>query len=57
MIIVIGNVFFDLEVKCIILVDIIVLMSYFFNLLSGIGYIDDIDYLGNCCLCFVGELL
>ena len=32
-------------------------MSYFFNLLSGIGYTDDIDHLGNRRLRSVGELL
>ena len=31
-------------------------MSYFFNLLSGIGYTDDIDHLGNRRL-RCGELL
>ncbi|MGT0244412.1 hypothetical protein ACVNP1_15560 [Staphylococcus aureus] len=32
-------------------------MSYFFNLLSGIGYTDDIDHSGNRRLRSVGELL
>ena len=32
-------------------------MSYFFNLLNGIGYTDDIDHLGNRRLRSVGELL
>ena len=31
-------------------------MSYFFNLLNGIGYTDDIDHLGNRRLRSVGEL-
>ncbi len=44
---VIGNAFPDSEVKCITPADIIASMSYFFNLLSGIGYTDDIDHLGN----------
>ena len=37
--------------------DIIASMSYFFNLLNGIGYTDDIDHLGNRRLRSVGELL
>lgn len=54
---VIGNAFPDSEVKCITAADIIASMSYFFNLLSGIGYTDDIDHLGNRRLRSVGELL
>lgn len=54
---VIGNAFPDSEVKCITPADIIASMSYFFNLLSGIGYTDDIDHLGNRRLRSVGELL
>ena len=54
---VIGNAFPDSEVKCITPADIIASMSYFFNLLNGIGYTDDIDHLGNRRLRSVGELL
>lgn len=54
---VIGNALPDSEVKCITSADIIASMSYFFNLLNGIGYTDDIDHLGNRRLRSVGELL
>lgn len=54
---VIGNAFPDSEVKCITPADIVASMSYFFNLLHGIGYTDDIDHLGNRRLRSVGELL
>ncbi|MDS3873007.1 DNA-directed RNA polymerase subunit beta [Staphylococcus hominis] len=54
---VIGNASPDSEVKCITPADIIASMSYFFNLLNGIGYTDDIDHLGNRRLRSVGELL
>ena len=54
---IIGNALPDSEVKCITPADIISSMSYFFNLLAGIGYTDDIDHLGNRRLRSVGELL
>lgn len=54
---VIGNGYLEVVVKIVCLVDIIVLMSYFLNLMEGIGNVDDIDYLGNCCICLVGEFL
>ncbi|MCE5098163.1 DNA-directed RNA polymerase subunit beta [Staphylococcus devriesei] len=54
---VIGNALPESEVKCITPADIIASMSYFFNLLNGIGYTDDIDHLGNRRLRSVGELL
>ncbi|WP_436888927.1 DNA-directed RNA polymerase subunit beta [Mammaliicoccus sciuri] len=54
---VIGNVFPDEAVKCITPADIISSLSYFFNLLHGVGYTDDIDHLGNRRLRSVGELL
>lgn len=54
---VIGNAFPDVEVKSITPSDIISSMSYFFNLLEGVGYTDDIDHLGNRRLRSVGELL
>ena len=54
---VIGNALPDSEVKCITPADIIASKSYFFNLLNGIGYTDDIDHLGNRRLRSVGELL
>lgn len=43
--------------KYILLDDIIVLISYEFNIFYNIGNIDDIDYLGNRRIRFVGELL
>ncbi|MFD2830511.1 DNA-directed RNA polymerase subunit beta [Corticicoccus populi] len=55
--IVIGNAFPDVEVKSITPSDIIASMSYFFNLLHGVGQTDDIDHLGNRRLRSVGELL
>lgn len=54
---IIGNAFPDVEVKSITPSDIIASMSYFFNLLSGVGHTDDIDHLGNRRLRSVGELL
>ena len=53
----IGNAFPDEAVKCITPADIISSLSYFFNLLHGVGYTDDIDHLGNRRLRSVGELL
>lgn len=52
---VIGNALPDSEVKCITPADIVASMSYFFNLLNGIGYTDDIDHLGNRRLRSVGR--
>ncbi|WP_436878851.1 DNA-directed RNA polymerase subunit beta [Mammaliicoccus sciuri] len=54
---VIGNAFPDEAVKCVTPADIISSLSYFFNLLHGVGYTDDIDHLGNRRLRSVGELL
>ncbi|CAD2071996.1 DNA-directed RNA polymerase subunit beta [Phocicoccus pinnipedialis] len=54
---VIGNAFPDNEVKSITPSDIIASISYFFNLLHGVGDTDDIDHLGNRRLRSVGELL
>ena len=54
---IIGNAFPDVEVKSITPSDIIASMSYFFNLLHGVGNTDDIDHLGNRRLRSVGELL
>lgn len=54
---VIGNAFPDVEVKSITPSDIIASMSYFFNLIEGVGHTDDIDHLGNRRLRSVGELL
>ena len=54
---VIGNAFPDEAVKCITPADIVSSLSYFFNLLHGVGYTDDIDHLGNRRLRSVGELL
>ena len=54
---VIGNAFPDEAVKCITPADIVSSLSYFFNLLHGVGYTDDIDHLGNRRLRSVGALL
>lgn len=54
---IIGNAFPDDEVKCITPADILSSISYFFNLLAGVGLTDDIDHLGNRRLRSVGELL
>ena len=54
---VIGNAFPDKEVKSITPSDIIASISYYFNLLNGVGFTDDIDHLGNRRLRSVGELL
>ncbi|WP_213086671.1 DNA-directed RNA polymerase subunit beta [Savagea serpentis] len=54
---VISNANVDEEVKCITPADIISSISYFFNLLHGVGNTDDIDHLGNRRLRSVGELL
>ena len=43
--------------RCITTADIFASISYFFNLLEGVGYLDDIDHLGNRRLRLVGELL
>ncbi|WP_376738330.1 DNA-directed RNA polymerase subunit beta [Alicyclobacillus mali (ex Roth et al. 2021)] len=45
------------DVKYITPSDIIAAISYFFNLLRGVGTTDDIDHLGNRRLRSVGELL
>ncbi|MGV3487027.1 MAG: DNA-directed RNA polymerase subunit beta [Tuberibacillus sp.] len=54
---VIGNCVIDSSVKHITPADIISSISYFFNLLHGVGNTDDIDHLGNRRLRSVGELL
>ncbi|KIL52332.1 DNA-directed RNA polymerase subunit beta [Jeotgalibacillus soli] len=54
---VIGNAYVDDSVKNITSADIISSISYFFNLLHGVGLTDDIDHLGNRRLRSVGELL
>ncbi len=50
-----GNI--DKKVKNITPADIIASISYFINLLHGVGNTDDIDHLGNRRLRSVGELL
>jgi len=50
-----GNI--DKSVKHITPADIIASISYFINLMHGIGDVDDIDHLGNRRLRSVGELL
>ncbi|MCL6517318.1 DNA-directed RNA polymerase subunit beta [Alicyclobacillus sp.] len=54
---VIGNGSIPQQVKHITPADIIAAVSYFFNLLHGVGSTDDIDHLGNRRLRSVGELL
>ncbi len=54
---IIGNANIEEDVKHITPADIIASISYFFNLLHGIGRTDDIDHLGNRRLRSVGELL
>jgi DNA-directed RNA polymerase subunit beta len=54
---VMGNANIEDSVKNITPADIIASISYFFNLLHGVGDTDDIDHLGNRRLRSVGELL
>ncbi|MBQ0137849.1 MAG: DNA-directed RNA polymerase subunit beta [Kurthia sp.] len=54
---VISNAYIDDEVKNITPADVVASVSYFFNLLHGVGDTDDIDHLGNRRLRSVGELL
>ncbi len=54
---VISNANVDESIKHITAADIIASISYFFNLLHGVGNTDDIDHLGNRRLRSVGELL
>lgn len=52
-----GNANVDKNVKHITPADILSSISYFMNLLHGVGNTDDIDHLGNRRLRSVGELL
>ncbi|MEH7305167.1 DNA-directed RNA polymerase subunit beta [Neobacillus drentensis] len=54
---VLGNAYVAEPIKNITPADIISSISYFFNLLHGVGDTDDIDHLGNRRLRSVGELL
>ncbi|PLR84786.1 DNA-directed RNA polymerase subunit beta [Bacillus canaveralius] len=54
---VLGNAYVEETVKNITPSDIFASISYFFNLLHGVGDTDDIDHLGNRRLRSVGELL
>ncbi|RSK25539.1 DNA-directed RNA polymerase subunit beta [Bacillus sp. HMF5848] len=54
---VISNAYIEDTKKHITQADIIASISYFFNLLHGVGTTDDIDHLGNRRLRSVGELL
>lgn len=54
---VMGNAYVAEPIKNITPADIIASISYFFNLLHGVGDTDDIDHLGNRRLRSVGELL
>ena len=54
---VISNAYIDDSIKHVTPADIVASISYFFNLLHGVGNTDDIDHLGNRRLRSVGELL
>ncbi|WP_059174120.1 DNA-directed RNA polymerase subunit beta [Bacillus sp. FJAT-27445] len=54
---VLSNAYVPEQIKNITSADIIASISYFFNLLHGVGDTDDIDHLGNRRLRSVGELL
>ncbi len=54
---IIGNAYIEENVKHVTPADIVSSISYFFNLLHGVGDTDDIDHLGNRRLRSVGELL
>ncbi len=54
---VISNAYIDESIKHVTPADIVASISYFFNLLHGVGNTDDIDHLGNRRLRSVGELL
>lgn len=54
---VIGNGNIDAKTKTIRPADIVASISYFLNLMEGIGVVDDIDHLGNRRIRSVGELL
>ena len=54
---VISNASIPEEIKHVTPADIVASISYFFNLLHGVGNTDDIDHLGNRRLRSVGELL
>ena len=54
---VISNAYIEDKIKNVTPADIISSISYFFNLLYGVGNTDDIDHLGNRRLRSVGELL
>jgi DNA-directed RNA polymerase subunit beta len=54
---VLGNAYVAEPIKHITPADIIASISYFFDLLHGVGDTDDIDHLGNRRLRSVGELL
>ncbi|MDS8744543.1 DNA-directed RNA polymerase subunit beta, partial [Streptococcus pneumoniae] len=54
---VISNAYIEDKIKNVTPADIISSISYFFNLLHGVGNTDDIDHLGNRRLRSVGELL
>ena len=54
---IISNAYVDHSIKNVTPADIVASISYFFNLLHGVGNTDDIDHLGNRRLRSVGELL
>ncbi|MDN6244287.1 MAG: DNA-directed RNA polymerase subunit beta, partial [Tetragenococcus koreensis] len=54
---VIGNGYPESNIRTVRPADIVAAMSYFFNLMEGIGNTDDIDHLGNRRIRSVGELL
>ncbi|MDW7739585.1 MAG: DNA-directed RNA polymerase subunit beta [Bacillota bacterium] len=55
--IIISNGKVDVAIRHLVPDDIVASVNYIFNLLDGIGTIDDIDHLGNRRLRSVGELL
>ncbi|HED24270.1 MAG TPA: DNA-directed RNA polymerase subunit beta, partial [Firmicutes bacterium] len=54
---VVGNGNVDLSTRHLVSEDIVATVNYILNLFDGIGYVDDIDHLGNRRLRSVGELL
>ncbi|MDW7730539.1 MAG: DNA-directed RNA polymerase subunit beta [Bacillota bacterium] len=54
---VIGNGTVELSTRHLVVTDIIATVNYIINLFDGIGFVDDIDHLGNRRLRSVGELL
>lgn len=52
----------DEEFKCLVVeygesFDILDVIKVLIEICNGCGVVDDIDYLGNCCVCLVGEMV